>query len=234
MAKVIKIERSAKDILEEIKTHTNQINREGMSRFGINTENAFGVSVTKLKEIAKGIKKSHKVALELWSMGYHEARIMAILLEEPDKLEEKQLDSWVKDFNSWDICDLTCMYLISKSEFCEKKINEWHTRSEEFEKRAAFAIIAAAAIHQKKWNDQKFVDMLPIIKSALTDERNFVKKAVNWALRGIGKRSKKLNNITVDFTIECLEETDNKTARWILKDALRELTNPATIKRIKL
>ncbi len=234
MAKVVKNERDAKSILEEIKTHTNEKNKSGMSRFGINTSKAFGVSVKILKEIAKGVKKSHKVALDLWGTGYHEARIMAILIDELDKMEETQFDRWVLDFDSWDVCDLTCMYLIANSSFCEKKIYEWHKREEEFVKRAAFATMAAAAVHQKKWDDQKFIDMLPIIKSALTDERNFVKKAVNWALRQIGKRSKNLNNITVDFTIQCLEETENKAARWILKDALRELTNPTTLKRIKL
>ncbi|HPN39856.1 MAG TPA: DNA alkylation repair protein, partial [Melioribacteraceae bacterium] len=195
--------------------------------------NAFGVSVTKLKEIAKGIKRNHKVALTLWATGYHEARIMAVLLDELNKVEDEQLNNWALDFNSWDICDLTCMYIVSYSVLCEKKIYEWYKRDEEYVKRAAYATIAAAAVHQKKWDDQKFIDMLPIIKLALTDERNFVKKAVNWALRGIGKRNKKLNNIVIDFTIECLEETENKTARWILKDALRELTNPEKMKRLK-
>lgn len=233
MAKIIKVERDVKSIIEEIKTYSSEVNKKGMSRFGINTDNAFGVSVTNLKQIAKGIKKSHNLALDLWKTGYHEARIMGVLLDELDKVEEVQLNKWVLDFNSWDICDLTCMYIVSKSNFCEKKIYEWYTREEQFVKRAAFATIAAAAVHQKNWNDKKFVDMLPLIKTALNDERNFVKKAVNWALRGIGKRSKKLNNIAVDFTIQCLEETENKTARWILKDALRELTNPNVIKRIK-
>lgn len=229
----VKQERDVQSILDEIESYGSKKNLEGMKRFGINVNNAFGVSVAKLKEIAKKIKKDHSLALALWETGYHEARIMALLLDELDKIEEHIIDKWVNDFNSWDICDLTCMYIVSKSNFCEKKIKEWYNSEKEFVKRAAFATIAAAAINQKNWDDRKFTEFLPLIKSALNDERNFVKKAINWALRGIGKRSKKLNNIAVDFTIECLENTENRTARWILKDALRELSNPNTIKRIK-
>ncbi len=231
--KRIKQERDLQSILDEIKSLGSLKNLEGMKRFGINVDNAFGVSVTKLKEIAKTIKKDHQLSIALWKTGYHEARIMALLLAELDKIEEHVIDKWVNDFNSWDICDLTCLYVVSKSDFCEQKINEWYNSEKEFVKRAAFATIAAAAINKKSWDDKKFTEFLPLIKSALNDDRNFVKKAVNWALRGIGKRSKRLNNIAVDFTIECLENTENKTARWILKDALRELTNPNTIKRIK-
>jgi 3-methyladenine DNA glycosylase AlkD len=199
-------------------------NVEGMARFGISPENNYGVSVTAIRKFAKTIGKDHEMALQLWDSGIREARMVAALIEEPQNVTEKQIESWVSDLNSWDICDHCCGHLFDKTKFAYSKAFEWSKREPEFEKRAGFALMAWLPIHDKKVNDEKFLKFLPVIKRESHDDRNYVKKAVNWALRNIGKRSQFLNKKAIK-TAEEIKKMDSRSAKWIANDAIRELTS---------
>lgn len=199
-------------------------NVEGMARFGIRPENNYGVSVTAIRKFAKTIGKDHEMALQLWDSGIREARMVAALIEDPQNVTEKQIESWVSDLNSWDICDHCCGHLFDKTKFAYSKAFEWSKREPEFEKRAGFALMAWLPIHDKKVNDEKFLKFLPVIKRESHDDRNYVKKAVNWALRNIGKRSQFLNKKAIK-TAEEIKKIDAKSAKWIANDAIRELTS---------
>lgn len=218
-------------IIEELKRLSRPGAREGMARFGINVESALGVSIPDLRKLAKTVGKSHPVALALWKSGIHDARILASMVDSHKLVTEKQMDGWVKDFNSWDLCDQTCNNLFWNTDFAWKKIHEWAVREEEFVKRAAFALIACVAWHAKNIDDSELLALLPLIREASVDERNFVKKAVNWALRHIGKRSVYLNPLALEFSYELLE-SGSKPAVWIAKDAIRELESAAVRKRL--
>ena len=203
----------------------------GMSKFGINPENTYGISIPKLREIAKDIGKNHQLALELWKSDIHEARILASFIDEPEKVTENQLEKWVRDFDSWDVCDQVCN-LFEKTPYAYQKAIEWTNRKEEFIKRAAFALMAGLAVHDKEASDEQFEQFFPLIRKAATDDRNFVKKAGNWALRNIGKRNKALNERAIEIARE-IQEMNSKTAKWIASDALRELSSQAIQKRLK-
>ncbi len=211
-------------ILQEFKESENTKNKTGMAKFGINTEKAFGVSMPFVRGLAKEIKTNHQLALQLWDSGYHEPRILAGLVADYKLIDEQTADEWVKEFNSWDLTDQTCMNLFHKFPFVDKKIEQWRYREEEFVKRTAFALIAVIAVHHKKRPDSDFIHFLTCVEEASTDDRNFVRKAVNWALRHIGKRNITLNAPAIELA-EKLAESDNKTCRWIGKDAYRELTS---------
>lgn len=202
-----------------------------MSKFGINPENTYGISIPKLREIAKDIGKNHQLALELWKSDIHEARILASFIDEPEKVTENQLEKWVRDFDSWDVCDQVCN-LFEKTPYAHQKAIEWTNRKEEFIKRAAFALMAGLAVHDKKASNEQFEQFFPLIRKAATDDRNFVKKAGNWALRNIGKRNKALNKRAIEIARE-IQEINSKTAKWIASDALRELSSQAIQKRLK-
>lgn len=210
----------------------NPHNREGMARFGINTEKAFGVSVYKIRAMAKKLGKDHKLAEQLWATENHEARMLACFIDEPDKVTELQMDDWVAEFDSWDICDQVCSNLFDKTPFALKKIDEWTTDSREFVKRAGFVLIAALSVHDKNAEDSLFIGFLTVIERESHDERNFVKKAVNWALRSIGKRNKGLNRVALTSARKILEQ-DSKSAKWIARDAIRELESDKTRSRLK-
>lgn len=219
-------------ILKKLKSFGNQKNRESMERFGINIENSYGAPIPAIRKIAKQIGKNHELAINLWHTKVHEARILASIIAEPKKLTEKQMEEWVKDFNSWDICDQVCMNLFDKVAIAYKKAGEWSARYDEFEKRAGFALMATLAVHDKNAPDKNFIKFLPIIIRKSGDERNFVKKAVNWALRQIGKRNIELNKLAIK-TAEKMQKIDSKTAKWIAIDALRELTSASLQKRLE-
>jgi 3-methyladenine DNA glycosylase AlkD len=206
-------------------------NVAGMSRFGISNHNTLGISMYTLRDMAKTIPKNHKLALELWDSGFHEARILASLVDEPQKVTDEQLERWVADFDSWDVGDQVSA-LIAQTPFVIRKIHEWSTRDEEFIKRAAFSLIAEISFYHKKMADAEFEQFFPVIMGAATDERNFVKKAVNWALRNIGKRNKALNKRAIEVAKE-IQKIDSKAARWIAADAIRELTSEAIQKRLE-
>lgn len=213
-------------VIAKLKAYANPTrkNFEGMARFGINTKNALCIGIPVLRKMAKEIGKDHKLALELYNSGIHEAKILASMVDEPEKVTEQQMEKWVKDFDSWDVCDQVCSNLFDKTCFVWQKAVSWSKRKEEFIKRAGFATMAALAVHNKKADDKDFIKLFSLIKKESVDERNFVKKAVNWALRQIGKRNRKLNQEAIKAARE-IAEVNSKSAKWIARDALWELEN---------
>ncbi len=219
------------DIIQRLKSLSDPEAVKGMARFGINPENTYGVSIPKLRRIAKEAGKDHALAGKLWASGIHEAKILASMIDEPKAVTEEQMEVWVRDFDSWDVCDQLCMNLFDKVPLAWQKIADWSEREEEFVKRTAYTLIACLAWDDKKAEDEKFVGLLPVIIKGTTDERNFVRKAVNWALRQIGKRNLNLNKAAIK-TAEEIRKIDSKAARWIAADAIRELTSDAVRKRL--
>lgn len=219
-------------ILEKLKSYANKKNITGMARFGINPKNTFGVKIPVLRKMAKEIGKNHSLALKFWDSKIHEARILASMIDDPKLVSEKQAKKWVKDFDSWDVCDQVCMNLFDKTEFAYKKAGEWSNQDEEFVKRAGFVLMACLSVHDKTAKDEKFIQFFKNIKKESTDERNFVKKAVNWALRQIGKRNLVLNKQAIKLAEEILK-IDSKSAKWIASDALRELKSEAVQAKLK-
>jgi 3-methyladenine DNA glycosylase AlkD len=205
---------------------------KGMARYGISSKNTYGVSIPNLRNMAKEVGVNHDIAHQLWVSGIHEARILASMIDDPKLVNEGQLEKWVSDFESWDVCDQVCMNLFEKSPLACRKIVEWSRREEEFVRRAAFALIACLAWHDKEAEDKKFIKLFPLIIQGATDERNFVKKAVNWALRNIGKRNLNLNKAAVNTAKE-IQRLDSKAARWIASDTIRELESEAVQRRLK-
>jgi 3-methyladenine DNA glycosylase AlkD len=220
------------EILKKLESLSNPKAVEGMARFGINPNNTYGVSIPNLRTIAKEIGKNHLLAQELWSSGVHEARIMATLIDEPTMVTEAQMERWVNDFDSWDVCDQCCSNLFDKTSFAYQKAIEWSKRNEEFVKRAGFVLMATLAVHDKKAKDEAFMNFLPIIKRESVDDRNFVKKAVNWALRQIGKRNVALNKAAIEAAKE-IQKIDSKSAKWIASNAISELNNDLMRKRLR-
>jgi 3-methyladenine DNA glycosylase AlkD len=213
---------NVKEIIILLKKHSDPKNREGMVRFGINPRYALGVRVPFLRDLAKRIGQDHKLAQDLWKTKIHEARILASMIEEIEKVTAKQMEEWVKGFNSWDLCDQCCMNLFDKTPVAWKKAIKWTERKEEFIRRAGFALMACFACHDKKAKDEDFIKFFPVIKKYSTDERNFVKKAVNWALRQIGKRNSNLRKKAIGLAKE-IQKINSKSAKWIAHDAIREL-----------
>jgi 3-methyladenine DNA glycosylase AlkD len=197
----------------------------GMARFAIDTENALGVAVPELRKIARAIKRDHSLALALWDTGVHDARLLATMVAEPRKTTLELCDGWAGDFRSWDLCDQACMNLFRRTAFAHDLVERYRESDPEFVKRTAFAMIATLAVHDKKAGNEIFESYLPNIEEAATDPRDFVKKAVNWALRQIGKRNLTLNASAIAVA-ERLAGQPDKAARWNGKDALRELSKP--------
>jgi 3-methyladenine DNA glycosylase AlkD len=224
---------NAKQILDHLKKESTLRDIEGMKKFGISGKNVYGVSIPVLRDIAYTIGNKHKLALELWDTEVHEARILASMIDEIDYVTEAQMDKWVKDFDSWDVCDQVCMNLFYKTRFAPKKCKEWAKSDKEFVKRASFSLMAVTAVHIRELPDDFFIKLLFIIKKESIDERNFVKKAVNWALRQIGKRNVRLNKEAIR-TAEEIQKIDSPSARWIAADALRELKSAEVQKRLAL
>lgn len=213
---------------EEIVKHLQKLANpeaiKGMARYGIVTDKALGISIPTLRQLAKQIGRNHITAEFLWETEYLEARMLASMVAEPDKTTEELLENWVKEFNSWDICDQVCSNLIEKTVYAYDKAYEWVNRDEEFVKRAGFVMMARLAVSDKKADDNIFITFFPYIIKGSTDERNFVKKAVNWALRQIGKRNINLNKEAIKIATD-IKQIESKSARWIASDALRELTS---------
>lgn len=221
-----------KDVLTRLESQGNPKNVAGMARYGIIAKKAFGVSAPALRAIAKEVGRDHGLALKLWATEIYDARILAAFIDDPKLTTEVQMEQWVKDFSNWAICDGVCIHLFRKTPFAWKKAVAWSKRKEEFVKRAGFTLFATLAVHDKQADDKKFLKLLPIIKRASTDERNGVKKAVNWALRQIGKRNITLNESAIQTAKE-IKKIDSPVARWIASDALRELTGTAVKDRLK-
>lgn len=224
--------KTAKQILSQLKEKANSKSVEGMAKFGMTPTNRLGISVPDMRKIAKENGKDHATAMELWDSKIPEAQIVAALIAVPEKLTDNQMEHWVKDINSWDVCDQVCMNLFDKSPLAWKKIYDWSKREEEFVKRTAFSLIACIAWHDKTLADEKLIELFPIIKRESTDERNFVKKAVNWALRHIGKKNQNLNEAAIKLAKE-IKQIDSKSARWIANDAIKELESEKVQLRLK-
>lgn len=219
------------DIIRKLKSLADPAVVKGMARFGIKPNNTYGISVPNLRRVAREAGKDHDLARQLWASGIHEARLLAGMIDDPELVTGEQMESWVKDFDSWDVCDQCCSNLFDKTRLAYRKAAEWSRREEEFVRRAGFALMAALAVHDKKAADADFLKFLPLIKKAATDDRNFVKKAVNWALRQIGKRNLNLNKMAIKTAGE-IQRIDAGSARWIAADAIRELTGEAVQKRL--
>jgi 3-methyladenine DNA glycosylase AlkD len=223
---------SVKDVLDKLRSKAQPEQLKGMAKYGMTVEQRLGVSVPDMRKLAKEIGKDHKLALDLWRTGVAEARIVAGMVGDSAKLTEEQMEEWVKGINSWDICDQVCDNLFEKNQLAWKKIIDWSEREEEFVKRTAFSLIACLAWHDKKASDEEFIELLPVIIREATDERNFVKKAVNWALRNIGKRNLKLNEAAINTAKE-IQRLDSKAAHWIAADAIRELESDAIQSKLR-
>jgi 3-methyladenine DNA glycosylase AlkD len=221
-----------KEIVKELENLSNPEDINGMKRFGITPKKTYGIRIPELRKIAKKAGKDHNLAKELWEADYRETKILACMIEDSKLVTEEQVDEWVLKFDFWEICDQCCMNLFRKTSFVDKKIFEWSTREEEFVKRAAFTLIAVLAVHDKKSHDIKFEQFFPIIIKESTDNRNYIKKAVNWALRQIGKRNMDLNKKAI-IIAEKIHTIDSKSARWIATDALSELKSDKIQRRLK-
>ncbi len=220
------------EIINELKSLSSPEDLEGRARFGIKSKKAFGVRIPELRKIAKKIGKNHLIAIKLWDFGYSETKILASMIDDPMDVTEEQMGQWVIEFDSWDICDQCCMNLFDKTPFAYKKVFEWSKRDEEFVKRASFTMMAVLAVHDRKASDEKFEQFFPIIIRESKDNRNYVKKAVNWALRQIGKRNMGLNKKAIIIAEE-IHDLNFKSSRWIASDALRELKSKKIQSRLK-
>lgn len=224
---------TGEQVITRLRNLSNPDGLAGMVRFGITTANSLGgISSPTLQKLAKEIGRDHALAQTLWASGIHEARLLACMIDDPRSVTEEQMEQWVRDFDSWDVCDTCCGYLFDKTPISYQKALEWTEREEEYVKRAGFALMAYLAVHDKKAADEQFIKFLPAIKREATDGRNFVKKAVNWALRQIGKRNKRLNDTAIEGA-HAIAELDSRSARWIASDALRELTGEAVQRRLQ-
>jgi 3-methyladenine DNA glycosylase AlkD len=219
-------------VIHELESLGKAENLEGMKKFGISPRKGWGVPMPALRALAKKLGRDHDLALELWASEVHDARILACLIDDPKKVTESQMQSWAKDFYSWDLCDQCCMNLFDKTTYAYKKVNDWSRREEEFVRRAAFSLAASLAVHDKKASDEKLASLLPLIEEASTDERNMVKKAVSWALRQIGKRNIALNAQAIQAA-ERIKKINSRSARWIASDALRELRSEEVRSRLE-
>ena len=213
---------TSEQIIANLKQLANAQAVEGMARFGIRPDEALGISMPTLRKMAKDIGKNHALALALWDSGIHEARILASMIAEPKLVSTELMEEWVNDFDSWDVCDQVCGNLFDKTPHAYQKAVQWCHQEREFVRRAGFVMVAELAVHDKKAPDEAFLQFFPLIKQYAGDERNFVKKAVNWALRQIGKRNSHLRTLALECAYE-IQSMDSKTARWVAKDAIKEL-----------
>jgi len=220
------------EIIKKLKKLGSAKNIAGMARFGITAKKVYGVCTPDLMMIAGQAGKNHELAQKLWRSGIYEARILAGMVDRPEWVTPKQMDIWARDFDSWAVCDSNCMRLFSKTPFAHKKVWQYAKSPQEYVRRTAFALIASLTVHDKKSPDAIFAEYFPLIKKYATDERNYVRKAVNWALRQIGKRNLALNKKAIACAKE-IQKIKSKSARWIAGDALRELQGEAVQGRLK-
>lgn len=219
------------EVVARLRGQANRGNAAGMARFGIRGGEVLGVSIPSLRATAKELGTDHRLALHLWRTRIHEARILAAFVDDPALVTEAQMQDWVAGFDSWDVCDQVCSALFVRTPYAWDKAVEWAGRDEEFVKRAGFALMAALAVHDKEARDRAFVGLLPVIRRESTDERHYVKKAVNWALRQIGKRDAALHAKAL-AEAERIARIDSRAARWIAADAIRELHHPDHLRRL--
>lgn len=221
-----------RDVIKQLKAQANAHNVAGMARFGISTKDTLGVSIPILRKLAKQIGTDHQLALRLWDSGIHEARILASLIADKTEVSKSMMNRWAGDFDSWDVCDQVCSNLFRHTPYAWDKAIQWSGHKQEFVKRAGFVLMAGLAVADKQADDKRFLRFLELIESESSDERNFVKKAVNWALRQIGKRSQYLNKKALVMAKNILQQ-DNRAAQWIAKDALNELSSERLLARLR-
>jgi 3-methyladenine DNA glycosylase AlkD len=225
------LEDQVRSALTWLKRHSTKSTRDGMARYGIPSNNAFGVTMAHMKVLAKQLGRNHELAAALWDTGWYEARMLTSFVDEPARVTSAQMDRWCRDFDNWGICDTVCFHLFDRTPHAWQKVAKWCDRREEFVKRAAFALLWGLTVHDKRADDQPFLQGLGFIERAATDERHFVKKAVNMALRAIGKRDAALNAAALAVARR-LADSPHAVARWVGKDALRELTSPSVSRRL--
>src|SRR6185369_4897067 len=213
---------TAPEVLAALRAAADPKNVAGMARYGISTQGTLGVPVVLIRRLAKLAGRSHELAAELWDSGIHEARILATIVDRPEWVTRRQMTAWARDFDSWDVCDQACLNLFRYSPYAWELTAKWAEARQEFVRRAGFAMMAGLAVKDKNASDAQFEALLPLIREASTDDRNMVKKAVNWALRSIGKRNEKLRRAAI-AEAEQIQAIDSRAARWIASDALREL-----------
>jgi 3-methyladenine DNA glycosylase AlkD len=214
------------DILKRLQRAGSAANVAGMARYGIRPAKAYGVATPAIRSIAKELGSNTGLASVLWSTNVLEARILASMIADPQQMPEEEVERWVREFDCWSVCDSACIGMLWKTPYAWRKVREWSRREPEYERRAAFALLAGLAVHDKTATDKQFISALRLVSKAARDDRNFVKKAVNWALRQIGKRNPVLREAAIE-TAESLIATDSRAARWIGHDALRELRRKA-------
>lgn len=218
-------DRRVAEVLSWLERRGTRRNREGMARYGIVADRVFGVSVGTLQQLARRVGRDHHLALSLWETGWYEARMLTAFVDEPERVTSGQMDRWARDFDNWAICDTVCFHLFDRTPHAWRKIAPWSRRRDEFVKRAAFALLAGLALHDKVAGNEPFLRALPLIEREAADDRNFVKKGVSWALRVLGRRNRALNAAAVE-TSRRLAASSAPAARWVGKDALKELTSP--------
>lgn len=226
-----RIEAEVARTLAWLKRRGTQANREGMARYAIRSEKVFGVSVGTLRQLGKKLGRNHELAALLWNTGWYEARMLASFVEEPARVTPAQMDRWCKEFDNWAICDTVCFHLFDRTPHAWLKVEKWSRGQAEFVKRAAFALLASLALHDKDAADQRFIKCLPLIEREATDGRNFVKKSVSWALRAVGERRTNLNG-KATAVAQRLAASPDRSARWVGKDSLRQLASPAVARRL--
>ncbi len=223
---------SVERIISEMKLKADPKAVAGMARFGISSKGTLGLSIPTLREMARRIGTDHGTASALWKTGIHEAKILAAFVDDPSEVTEAQMEKWVSGFDSWDVCDQCCSNLFDKTPFAHQKAAEWSGREEEFVKRAGFVLMAALAVHDKKAPDSAFLKFFGPIEKESSDPRNFVKKAVNWALRQIGKRDLRLNRAAIELA-DRVSKAGGASTRWVASDALRELRSEAVQRKLR-
>lgn len=220
------------EIMSKLRSLENPENVKGMARYGINQHNNLGISIYILRPLAKQIGINHALALKLWDSKIHDARLLACFIDDPQQVTSEQMDAWAEDFDSWDICDQACTSLFDRCPLAYDKVFQWADKEKEFVRRGAFSLIAGLTVHDKTATDHDFEDFLLLCVTHSTDERNYVKKAVNWALRNIGKRDLSLNKKALK-TAEEIKNINSKSARWIAADAIRELSSPKVREKLE-
>jgi len=220
------------EVIEKMRLMSDPEALAGKARFGINVEKSFGLRMPVIRSLARDIGLNHKLALELWDTGFVDARLLAPMVADIKQIDDSVMEKWVAGFASWDVCDQCCMGLLRRHPKAFDKVKEWAAREEEFVRRAGFALLATLAVHKKREPDQTFINLLPLIEQYAFDKRNFVKKAVNWALRQIGKKNRHLNGLAISAAKRILEQ-DTAPARWIANDTLRELQDQKILARLK-
>jgi 3-methyladenine DNA glycosylase AlkD len=225
------VEHHVDDVIVALKKRSSKKTRDGMARYAIPSDHAFGVPVGEIRKLGKTLGKSHALADALWKSGHYEARLLATFVDDIALVSPRQMDNWCKDFDNWAICDTACFGFFDRSPHAYEKVTMWAKRKPEFEKRAAFALLASLALHDKQAESKEFLRLLPLVEAGASDGRNFVKKAVSWALRSIGRRNAELNRAGIECA-QRLTHSEEPSARWVGKDALRELSSPAVQKRL--